>query len=76
MQAKEVNEHGAWVFFTPDDLLTISNALNEVCNGLDLPEFATRMAVEREEALSLLRNVTELYNRVVRHHAELSQTPR
>jgi hypothetical protein len=64
MKVKEANESGAWVFLTPDDLLMVSNALNEVCNGLDVPEFATRIGVERQEALGLLKNIGVLYDKV------------
>jgi hypothetical protein len=40
------------------DLLVVNNALNEVCNGLDLVDFATRMGVERDDALGLLHEVS------------------
>jgi hypothetical protein len=42
-----------------DDLTWINNALNEVCNGLDLREFATRMGGEKSEVLKLLHRVSE-----------------
>ena len=51
MELKKVDASGAWVVLSPDDLLTVCNALNEVCNGIDVPEFAMRMGVTREEAL-------------------------
>jgi hypothetical protein len=40
-----------------DELLIMNNALNEVCNGLDLPEFATRIGAQRDEARWLLREI-------------------
>jgi len=67
MKLKELNASGAWVFLTEDELLMVSNALNEVCNGLDVPEFATRMGGEREEALSLLKNISSLYDKIAKH---------
>ena len=67
MELKKVDEGGAWVVLSPDDLLTVCNALNEVCNGLDVPEFATRMGVAREEALHLLKTANAVYEKVVQH---------
>ena len=67
MELKRVNENGALIALTTDDLLTICNAINEVCNGLDIPEFATRMGVEREVALDLLRNANAIYEKVAQH---------
>ena len=47
-----------------DDLMIINNALNEVCNGIDLgSEFQTRIGVERSEALALLNRVNRIYRR-------------
>lgn len=46
---------------TRDELLIINNALNEVCNGVDLEgEFDTRMGVSVEEARELLKKVDAL----------------
>ncbi len=67
MKLTEANDSGACVFLTPDELLIVSNALNEVCNGLDVPEFATRMGVEREEALHLLKSISSVFDEVSRH---------
>ena len=67
MELKKVDESGAWVVLSPEDLLTVCNALNEVCNGLDVPEFTTRMGVEREEALCLLKTANAVYEKVVQH---------
>jgi hypothetical protein len=41
------------------ELEVISNALNEVCHGIDVAEFSTRLGSSREGALALfhlLRN--------------------
>ena len=42
-----------------DELLTLSNALNEVCNGIhiDDAEFSTRLGATRAEVRRLLRSV-------------------
>jgi hypothetical protein len=67
MELKKVDESGAWVVLSPDDLLTICNALNEVCNGLDIPEFATRMGVMREDAMRLLKSCNGVYEKIAQH---------
>jgi hypothetical protein len=67
MELKKVDDSGAWVVLNPDDLLTICNALNEVCNGLDITEFATRMGVTREEALERLKTANAIFEKVAQH---------
>lgn len=41
------------------ELILLSNALNEVCNGADIDdaEFATRLGAERNELRQLLENI-------------------
>jgi len=49
------------VELTPEELRTINNALNEVCNGIALKgEFDTRMGCSLEEARKLLANIHEI----------------
>jgi hypothetical protein len=43
-----------------DQLLILNSALNEVCNGLDLWEFETRMGVDRPTAKALLAEIHSL----------------
>jgi hypothetical protein len=46
------------VELTKDELGIINNALNEVCNGIDLEgEFDTRMGCTVEEARALLAKI-------------------
>ena len=48
------------------ELVLLNNALNEVCNGIDIPdsEFATRLGVDRKAARQLLEKVAaELHRR-------------
>ena len=44
--------------FTRDELILISNALNEICNGIDLAEFETRLGFTREQAERLMEKVS------------------
>lgn len=48
------DEASAELTLTLDELLTLHQSLNEVCNGIDLFEFQTRLGVTREEALLLM----------------------
>jgi hypothetical protein len=47
---------------SPDEALILNNALNEVCNGVDIEdwEFPTRLGGDREEARALLVRVGQL----------------
>lgn len=42
-----------------DDLLVLNNALNEVCNGLPIRDFETRIGMPLGFAESMLREVSE-----------------
>lgn len=43
-----------------EDLLLINAALNEVCNGVDVFEFETRIGASREEAGSLMDAISSI----------------
>jgi hypothetical protein len=45
---------------TVKELALLSNALNEVRNGIDLPEFQTRLGASYQEADDLLMKLTKL----------------
>ncbi len=47
-----------------DELLTIHQSLNEVCNGIDLFEFQTRIGVSREEVLHLMKEISQIINEI------------
>jgi hypothetical protein len=55
----EMIENGCMlVELTKDELCIINNALNEVCNGIDLEgEFDTRMGCTVEEAQAVLAKI-------------------
>lgn len=40
-----------------EDLLVLNAALNEICNGIDLFEFETRVGASRERVASLLAEI-------------------
>ncbi|MDZ4869674.1 MAG: hypothetical protein SGI91_20315 [Alphaproteobacteria bacterium] len=48
---------------TIEELTTISNALNETCNGIDIPEFETRVGVPLEQAHALLAELRAIVDK-------------
>jgi hypothetical protein len=50
--------------FSLQELETLNNALNEVCNGIDVPEFETRIGVKPEIAQALLKSISDALKRV------------
>jgi hypothetical protein len=46
--------------FSRQELEIINNALNEVCHGLDLDEFAARMGANKPEVLKVLHKVASV----------------
>ena len=58
----KINDEGADLRVTHDELLMLNNALNEVCNGVNIHEkaFQTRLAFERSDLRALLALIHEL----------------
>lgn len=63
MDVKEVSRNAACIVLTSEELRALCNALNEVCNGLYIEEFATRMGVERDEAEQLHKSLKAVYRK-------------
>ena len=51
------------VTFTRRELEIVNNALNEVCNGIDVYEFETRLGASREEVKALLEGIHRVLQR-------------
>ena len=45
------------IFMSRDELLVLNAALNEICNGLDVFEFETRIGASRDFVNGLLREI-------------------
>lgn len=58
---KTVGEQ-AEVQFSTNEIITLNNALNEVCNGVNLVNFETKIGVSREQARILLDSIHKLVN--------------
>jgi len=53
-----------------DDVLSVNNALNEVCNGLDLPGFESQIGYKKDYALNFLERLSSFYERRVNPNSE------
>lgn len=64
MRILETTKERATVELSAEDIRLMGNALNEVCNGIDLPEFETRMGFSRAEVANALRGFRSLRDRM------------
>jgi len=48
------------VSLSSTELIIINNVLNEICNGVDIPEFETRIGYSREQVEKLLDQIHSL----------------
>lgn len=55
MKVIGIQENIATVQLSVGELLIINNALNEICNGIAMPEFDTRIGASLNQVLLLLR---------------------
>ena len=62
MTVIDIRDKNVRIDLTFDEVVLLSNALNEVCNGIDVPEFETRLGVAAEHAVSLLKQMHGLAN--------------
>ena len=49
------------ILLSKEDLGTVGNCLNEVCNGIEVFEFQTRIGVSREQVSKLLDTIVKAY---------------
>jgi hypothetical protein len=64
MRVSGTTRDSANVELSKDELAIINNALNEVCHGLDVWDFQTRMGAEKADVLKLLHRVAEVLQRL------------
>lgn len=65
MDIEHVADDEAVLRLRRDELVVIANALNYVCNAIDLPEFPTLFGVDREEADALFADVGRVLLRML-----------
>ncbi|HEY7315879.1 MAG TPA: hypothetical protein VH643_41500 [Gemmataceae bacterium] len=57
MQVQKSNQSNILLNLTHNELILLNNALNEVCHGLDIPEFSTRLGASWDELEALRREI-------------------
>ena len=57
MDLLAVTKSNADISITESELLILNSALNEVCNGIDITEFETRIGSERDNVAALLSKI-------------------
>jgi hypothetical protein len=65
MNRIDVGEGRAILEFSLEELFILNNALNEVCNGMRVPEFATRMGAELDEVDDLLDQIHSIIDQMM-----------
>ena len=63
MNALQISQEKITIEISKDELGVLSNALNEVCNGIEVWEFDTRMGIKIEGARSILDSLTSIYKK-------------
>ena len=64
MKLNQIVDRAADIFVTEEELILICNALNEVCNGLDVEEFDTRMGTSLENVRRLFGELSKVTDMV------------
>lgn len=54
MHVSKLQDNEITVTMSLDELIVINNALNEICNGIDIEEFESRIGARLDEVRSML----------------------
>ena len=57
MQVRESDPSRIVIDLSRNELILLNNSLNEVCHGLDLPDFTTRLGAGWDELEALRRQI-------------------
>ena len=60
MQIEQVEKEITTIRLSQEEVVIINNALNEVCNGLDINEFSTRIGASRVNVEELLFQIGKI----------------
>lgn len=69
MEIIDTSVEGSRVGLTREELLIVNAALNEVCNGIEVFEFETRIGANRERVSALLVEIGSLLDKMDAPHA-------
>jgi len=64
MEVLRQERDAAEIRLTVAELAIVNNALNEICHGIELPEFDSRIGAERAAAERLLAGIGALLRRL------------
>jgi hypothetical protein len=62
MQIRESDPSHIILDFSHNELILLNNALNEICHGLDLPDFSTRLGAGWDELEALRGQIQQALN--------------
>ncbi|KAA8673951.1 MULTISPECIES: hypothetical protein [Pantoea] len=65
MELLSVTMKTAEINITEEELLILNSALNEICNGIDIAEFETRIGSDRNEVVALLSKIGNILDQMV-----------
>ena len=60
MELVESSNQSITLRLSPDEVIILSNALNEICNGIAISEFETRIGYTREDVETLLAELRQI----------------
>lgn len=66
MRTEKIERDRALIELSAEEMEIMNNALNEVCNGLDVWDFSIRMGAEKPEVLKLLHRIAETLQQMER----------
>lgn len=52
------------ISMTESELLILNAALNEICNGIDIAEFETRIGADKKVATTLLADIGNILDKI------------
>jgi len=64
MNMVNFSRKSAIVNFSRDELLILNAALNEICNGIDMFEYSTRIGSDHKYAVDLLQEIGALLDKM------------
>jgi hypothetical protein len=70
MRIRESDQAHVVLDLSHNEMILLNNALNEVCHGLDLPDFSTHLGAGRDELEALLRQINGALEGMVKRKDE------
>lgn len=64
MELVKLEGRGAVVTLNESEILVLNAALNEVCNGINVQEFDTRIGSSKESVANLLGNISRVLDQI------------